>query len=31
MMSGAGGLGGIHELVGRLGFNPDHTDPGFGD
>lgn len=31
MMSGAGGLGGINELVGRLGFNPDHTDPGFGD
>src|SRR5262249_18429817 len=31
MMSGAGGLGGINELTGRLGFNPDHTDPGFGD
>jgi hypothetical protein len=31
MMSGAGGLGGIHETVSRLGFNPDHTDPGFGD
>jgi hypothetical protein len=31
MMSGAGGLGGINELVGRLGFNPDATDPGFGD
>ncbi|HEV7689636.1 MAG TPA: hypothetical protein VGO52_02380 [Hyphomonadaceae bacterium] len=31
MMSGAGGLGGIHDLVGRLGFNPEHTDPGFGD
>lgn len=31
MMSGAGGLGGINELTGRLGFNPDATDPGFGD
>jgi hypothetical protein len=31
MMSGAGGLGGINELTSRLGFNPDHTDPGFGD
>ncbi len=31
MMSGAGGLGGINELTERLGFNPDHTDPGFGD
>ncbi len=31
MASGAGGLQGIHETVGRLGFNPDHTDPGFGD
>lgn len=31
MASGAAGLGGIHDLVGRLGFNPDHTDPGFGD
>ena len=20
-----------NETVGRLGFNPDHTDPGFGD
>ena len=28
---GAGGVLGINELVGRLGFNPDHTDPGFGD
>jgi hypothetical protein len=31
MMSGAGGLGGINETVSRLGFNQDHTDPGFGD
>jgi len=31
MASGAGGLQGIHDVVGRLGFNPDHTDPGFGD
>lgn len=31
MMSGAGGLGGLNESVERLGFNPDHTDPGFGD
>jgi hypothetical protein len=31
MMSGAGGLGGINGLTGRLGFNPDFTDPGFGD
>jgi|GEM_PF-1438098 len=28
---GAAGLGGLHDSVGRLGFNPDHTDPGFGD
>lgn len=28
---GAGSLGGLHDSVGRLGFNPDHTDPGFGD
>jgi hypothetical protein len=31
MAPGPGGLGGINEVVGRLGFNPDHTDPGFGD
>jgi len=31
MMAGAGGLGGIFERTERLGFNPDHTDPGFGD
>ena len=31
MAGGPGGQGGIHDLVGRLGFNPDHTDPGFGD
>jgi len=31
MMSGAGGLGGIHELVPRGRFDPDHRDPGFGD
>lgn len=31
MMSGAAGLGGINELTGRLGFNPDAIDPGFGD
>jgi hypothetical protein len=30
-MAGVGGLGGINDLVGRLGFNPDHVDPGFGD
>jgi hypothetical protein len=30
-VAGPGGLGGIHELVGRLPFNPDHVDPGFGD
>ena len=28
---GAGSLGGLHDSVGRLGFNPDHTDQGFGD
>ena len=28
---GPGGLQGINEVVGRLGFNPDHADPGFGD
>jgi hypothetical protein len=28
---GAGSLGGLHDSVGRLGFNPDHVDPGFGD
>lgn len=28
---GAGSLGGMHDSVGRLGFNPDHRDPGFGD
>ncbi len=28
---GPAGLGGINDLVGRLGFNPDHTDPAFGD
>jgi len=28
---GPAGLGGLHDSVGRLGFNPDHTDPGFGD
>jgi len=31
MASGAGGLQGIHDLVGRLPQNPDFTDPGFGD
>lgn len=31
MASGPGGVQGINEVVGRLGFNPDHTDPGFGD
>ena len=31
MAPGAGGVQGINEIVGRLGFNPDHTDPGFGD
>jgi hypothetical protein len=28
---GPAGLGGLHDSVGRLGFNPDHTDSGFGD
>jgi hypothetical protein len=28
---GAAGLGGLSDSVGRLGFNPDHTDPAFGD
>lgn len=28
---GASSLGGLHDSVGRLGFNPDHRDPGFGD
>lgn len=28
---GAASLGGLHTSVGRLGFNRDHTDPGFGD
>jgi hypothetical protein len=31
MAGGAAGLGGLHDSIGRLGFNPDHTDPGFGD
>jgi hypothetical protein len=32
MASGAGGLGGVHDLVGRLPPpNPYHVDPGFGD
>jgi hypothetical protein len=31
MAGGAAGLGGLYDSVGRLGFNPDHTDPGFGD
>jgi hypothetical protein len=31
MMAGAGSLGGMSQTVERLGFNPDHTDPGFGD
>jgi hypothetical protein len=31
MAGGAAGLGGMNETVGRLGFNPDHVDPGFGD
>jgi hypothetical protein len=30
-MAGVAGLGGINDLVGRLGFNPDATDPAFGD
>lgn len=29
--AGAEGLGGIHDSVGRLDFNPDHFDRGFGD
>jgi hypothetical protein len=28
---GPAGLGGLHDSIGRLGFNPDHTDSGFGD
>jgi hypothetical protein len=31
MAGGAAGLGGLHDSVGRLGVNPDHMDPGFGD
>lgn len=31
MNAGAAGLGGIHDIVPRLPFNPDHVDPGFGD
>lgn len=31
MMSGPGGLGGLHESIERLPPNPDHRDPGFGD
>lgn len=31
MSAGAEGLGGIHDSVGRLDFNPDHFDRGFGD
>ena len=31
MAAGAAGLGGLHDSVGRLGFNPDHFDRGFGD
>jgi hypothetical protein len=31
MASGAGGLQGIHDLVGRLPQKPDFVDPGFGD
>lgn len=28
---GAASVGGINTIVGRLGFNREHTDPGFGD
>jgi hypothetical protein len=28
---GGAGLGGLSDSVGRLGFNPDYTDPAFGD
>lgn len=31
MAGGAASLGGLHTGVGRLGFNREHTDPGFGD
>lgn len=31
MAGGAAGLGGLNTSVGRLGFNKDHTDTGFGD
>lgn len=31
MAGGAATLGGLNATTGRLGFNPDHTDPGFGD
>jgi hypothetical protein len=31
LAAGAAGLGGLHDSVGRLGFNPDHFDRGFGD
>lgn len=28
---GAASVGGLNDSIGRLGFNPDHTDRGFGD
>lgn len=32
LMAGGGAtLGGLNATTGRLGFNPEHTDPGFGD
>lgn len=31
MAGGAASLGGANTIVGRLGFNREHTDPGFGD
>lgn len=31
MAGGAATLGGLNATTGRLGFNPEHTDPGFGD
>jgi hypothetical protein len=31
MASGAGGVQGINELVGRLPQKQDYVDPGFGD
>ncbi|MEQ1784730.1 MAG: hypothetical protein ABMA14_25565, partial [Hyphomonadaceae bacterium] len=31
MAGGAASVAGLNTIVGRLGFNAEHTDPGFGD